>query len=150
MDFDFPEEMLKLHYNQVFIDAETGEELAVAPSIAGFYGVYTALAKNFSLSYNVRFSSDKTLPRRDSIWLNVKNEIADGYVPMQNLLMDISVSKDLSYDDAVEIIMSQKVNAPCFVVLANREDQAASSKWGQGVVIAKAREEADFVDCLKV
>ena len=45
-------------YNQRFV--KNGKEIAIAPSIAGFYGVYTALKKDiFSLSYNVRFSKSE-------------------------------------------------------------------------------------------
>lgn len=54
LDFDYPEEMQKLMYVQVFVNRE-GVEIAKAPSIANFYGVYTLLAQNYSMSYNVRF-----------------------------------------------------------------------------------------------
>lgn len=54
LDFDYPDEMQKLMYVQVFVNSE-GKEIARAPSIANFFGVYTLLAQNFSLSYNVRF-----------------------------------------------------------------------------------------------
>lgn len=43
-------------YIQRFING-TEDTIAIAPSIAGFYGVYTALKPNmFSVSYNVRFT----------------------------------------------------------------------------------------------
>lgn len=56
LDFDFPKDMQRLIYNQRFIDG-SGKVIAIAPSIAGYYGVYTAIKPNmFSLSYNVRFT----------------------------------------------------------------------------------------------
>lgn len=55
LDFDFQTAMQKLVYHQKFVRG--GKLIATAPSIAGFYGVYTALKPDkFSLSYNVRYS----------------------------------------------------------------------------------------------
>jgi len=52
------------------------EELALAPSIAGFYGVYTALKPGqYSLSYNVRYEHGSKLSRADAIWLNLHQEL---------------------------------------------------------------------------
>ena len=66
LDFDFPSEMQELVYNQRFIKG--GEVIAIAPSIAGFYGIYTALKPNsYSLSYNVRFSEDHNTTRQEDI-----------------------------------------------------------------------------------
>jgi hypothetical protein len=50
--------------------------LALAPSIAGFYGVYTALKPGeYSLSYNVRYEHGAKLSRVDAIWLNLHQEL---------------------------------------------------------------------------
>ena len=62
LDFDFPSEMQSLVYNQRFVKG--GEVIAIAPSIAGFYGIYTTLKPDsYSLSYNVRFSIDHNTTR---------------------------------------------------------------------------------------
>jgi len=51
--------MQKLIYIQKFINSSVSNDIiAQAPSVAGFYGVYTALKNNhYSLSYNVRFTN---------------------------------------------------------------------------------------------
>jgi len=74
LDFDYPEYMQKLVYYQRFVNGS--QELALAPSIAGFYGVYTALKPGeYSLSYNVRYEHDAKLSRHEAIWLNLHQEL---------------------------------------------------------------------------
>mmetsp|Transcript_14283 Transcript_14283/g.24307 ORF Transcript_14283/g.24307 Transcript_14283/m.24307 type:complete len:184 (-) Transcript_14283:493-1044(-) len=103
LDFDFPKNMQKLIYNQKFVRG--GEVIASAPSIAGFYGVYTALVPTkFSLSYNVRYSADSFKSKGGSnkgpsmlrsstdIWKNLRLELDPEYMPFQNLLQDVVVS----------------------------------------------------------
>ena len=54
----------------------------------------------------------------------------------------------MSYDLAVEKTMSQRVNAPCFVIFANRED-SVNSKYEKGIVIAKGRSNStDYTNIL--
>jgi len=63
LDFDFPKDMQKLIYNQRFVRGGS-DTIAIAPSIAGFYGVYTAMVPDIlSLSYNVRFNQDNQKSR---------------------------------------------------------------------------------------
>jgi len=80
---------------------KNGKILAKAPSIAGFYGVYTAITKWYSLSYNVRFSGSNTAHTKEDMWTNLKLEIADGYLPMQNLLAMIVTNSSNTYESAV-------------------------------------------------
>ena len=63
--------------------------MAYAPSIAGFYGTYTALKPgHFSMSYNVRYShkhrildSGFGIASEDDVWINLENELKEGYQP---------------------------------------------------------------------
>lgn len=97
LDFDFPPEMQKLVYNQKFV--RNGETIAIAPSVAGFYGVYTAVKPGYySMSYNVRFTapaeesytacSDHAFvglrSRSDDIWSNIEKELDPTFKPFQN------------------------------------------------------------------
>ena len=80
LDFDFPEDMQKLIYIQRF--ERGGELVGTAPSIAGFYGVYTGVrADAFSLSYNVRFTHNATGSRKEQMWQNVHLELSTDHKP---------------------------------------------------------------------
>jgi len=104
-------------YTQHFVRGN--QSLAHAPSIAGFYGVYTALAQEFSVSYNVRFSRPIMNHTKKDMWTNLRLEVANGYMPMQNLLQDIVTDTSFGYEQAIDKLFHQKVNTPSFVVLAN-------------------------------
>lgn len=91
LDFDFPKDMQKLIYNQKFISG--GKTIAIAPSIAGFFGIYTALKPDsYSLSYNVRFAKNHTTTRQEDIWKNLELEIDPEYKPFQNLIQEVVLS----------------------------------------------------------
>lgn len=90
------------------------------------------------------------MTRLEQMWHNLKLELADGYTPMQNLLIKIAVDERISYDEAVDLIKDTKINAPCFIVMANREDQASTSKYGQAIMIARGRETTDHTDMLSL
>ena len=64
LDFDYPQDMKNLIYNQRFVRGDS-ETIAIAPSITGFYGVCTAIVPRcFSLSYNVRLNQDNQKSRK--------------------------------------------------------------------------------------
>jgi hypothetical protein len=95
------------------------ETLAIAPSIAGFYGIYTALKpSSYSVSYNVRFTKDSKTNRKDDIWKNLELELDPEYMPFQNLIQDVVLSSR-SFTEAVKIFSTQKVNAPAYLILCN-------------------------------
>lgn len=72
LDFNYPEIMQKLVYNQVFY--KDGVEIATAPSIAGYYGAYTGIKPDhFTISYNVRFSQGRN--KRDETDKNIGLEL---------------------------------------------------------------------------
>jgi hypothetical protein len=88
------------------------------------------------------------MSRKDQMWYNLKLELDQDYIPMQNLLINIAQNSKLTYDDAVVLIKSHNINAPCFIVLANHEDQGSSSKYGQGIIIARGRTSVDHTSIL--
>jgi hypothetical protein len=105
LDFDFPKDMQKLIYNQRFVKGDSNETIAIAPSIAGFFGIYTAMKPNsYSLSYNVRFAANHTMDHRsEDIWTNLNLELDPEYMPFQNLMLNV-VTGDADYHEAVQIL----------------------------------------------
>jgi len=62
-----------------------GEERAVAPSIAGYYGAYTGhKPDSFSVSYNVRETVQ--YPTEAMIRANLQNTLDSNFVPLWNLI----------------------------------------------------------------
>ena len=48
-----------------------------------------------------------------------------------------------SYDEAVDKLMNDKINAPGYVIVANPDVQNPSEKYGSGVVITRGRDTTD-------
>ena len=145
LDFDFPAEMQKLLYIQKFIGMD-GQVVAEAPSIAGFYGVYTAVKPGyFSMSYNVRYSHKTTIldsgfgvAASSDVWINLENELKDGYKPFQNYFLEL-ILKDLRYEEVVSKLKTQNLNTPSYITLANGQKP-------EGVIISRGRETVDHLE----
>ena len=136
LDFDFPEYMQKLVYYQRFVNGS--QELALAPSIAGFYGVYTALKPGeYSLSYNVRYEHGAKLSRQQAIWLNLHQELNSTVQPFQNFMQRLIIEGH-DYDAIVGKLQSQSLNAPCYITIAN-------GKVAEGVIISRGRDSVDHL-----
>lgn len=145
LDFDFPTDMQELIYIQQF--TKGGKTLAKAPSVAPFYGVYTAVAEHFGVSYNVRFSANNVKTKED-MWMNLELEVNNKYKPMQNLLFELVTQDGLLYDDAFDKMSDTPINAPCFIAVSNADMKTKDDKWGIGGTIARSREGVDRVDIL--
>lgn len=102
----------------------------------------------FSLNYNVR-KTQRVQNRTAEFWLNLKNEIAEGYIPAQNLIQNLALDLTITFDKAVDALMAAKINAPCFLQLSNTFENSRSSKYGAGVVISKNREGVAHLETLK-
>lgn len=136
LDFDFPEYMEKLVYFQRFMNGS--QELALAPSIAGFYGVYTALRPGeYSLSYNVRYEHDQKLSRDQAIWLNLHQELNATVQPFQNFMQHLII-EGYDYKTIVDMLQSQSLNAPCYITVANGREP-------EGVIISRGRDTVDHM-----
>ena len=81
----------------------------MAPSIAGFYGVYTALNPGFySMSYNVRYSHQQPVPEsgfaiasKEDVWVNLQNELDPEYKPFQSYFLELLLG-DYDYSQVIE------------------------------------------------
>jgi hypothetical protein len=62
-------------------------------------------------------------------------------MPTQNLLVNIVTNQSNTYDTAVQQIIDQNVNAPCFVILANG---GQAGNFGLGINLVKSRNSTDI------
>lgn len=112
-----------------------GKIRGYAPLIAGYYGLYTAhVPGSYSFSYNVRETTEHITD--DVIYANMMRQLDPTYRPLENLMQDIVMEID-DFATAVDLLRSQKVTSPGYVIVGGLENN-------EGVVIARDPEGVAF------